>query len=177
MIVTELAESELAQGAGTRGPVSRRVTRMRDLVLGNPRLMRVLRYAVTSGLCTVVSEVMLVSLVGTKSLGATSAALLANVAGGILSYLLSRYWIWAEAERTRTVRQLVLYWATTAVSWLASTLVTRVVAHHVALIGWERLVVIGAAFFATFAVLWMVKFSVYQRFVFTRSAQDQPSPA
>lgn len=134
----------------------------------NPRLLRMARYLVTSGLCTVVSEAILVSLIGTKTLGATSSALLANVAGGLVSYLLSRYWIWSEAERTRTVRQLVLYWATSGVSWLCSTLVTREVAHHLPLQGTERLIVIGVAFFATYAVLWLAKFSIYQRFVFIR---------
>lgn len=173
MTVTELAESELApQSAGPLGVVSRRVTRLRDLVAGNSRLQRLLRYVTTSGLSTVVSEGILVSLVGTKTLGATSSALLANVAGGILSYLLSRYWIWSEAERTRTARQLSLYWATSAVSWILSTLVTRLVAHHLPLQGSERLIVIGAAFFATYAALWLAKFSVYQRIVFTRGGQD-----
>ncbi len=177
MIVTERAKPEQAQGIDRPfGALSRLVVGSRALLAANGRLVRVLRYAITSGLSTVVSEVILVSLLGTQTLGATSAALLANVAGGTFSYLLSRYWIWSEAERTRTARQLTLYWATSAVSWLLSTVVTRVVAHNLPLEGTERLVVIGAAFFATYTVLWLAKFSIYQRFVFTRTASEVGQP-
>src|ERR1700733_991592 len=73
---------------------------------------RLFRYAATSAISLGISEVCLLALYSSRTFGVTTSALIATLAGTIPSYLLSRYWIWSEANRKRVGRQVVLYWAT-----------------------------------------------------------------
>lgn len=168
MSVTDVTEGDLEAPERTSGPV-RHFKRMTATLVARPRLWRLVRYAATSGLSTVLSEVTLVSLIATGA-GATTAALLANVAGSVPSYLLSRYWIWPEAPRDRVARQVSIYWVTSLVSTVLSTGVTKLVAVEVPLHGTERDVVLGAAYLATYAALWLVKFVAYHRWLFSPAA-------
>ncbi len=139
---------------------------------------RVARYAGTSVASTAVSEVLLLFLCGTQLTGAAPAAVIATVAGGMLSYILSRYWIWPEADRGHPGRQLVLYWTITVVGLLASTWATATVASHTTGTGAVRTGIVGAAYLATYVVLWAVKFGLYSKFLFrSRSVQSGAAAA
>jgi putative flippase GtrA len=127
---------------------------------------RLFRYAATSGISLGISEVCLLALYSTRTFGATSSALLATLAGTIPSYLLSRYWIWSEANRKRVGRQVVLYWATSLASMAITAAGTGLITH--AAPGGHRAHVIfaGAAFLAMNIVLWVTKYLVYQKIIF-----------
>ncbi len=125
-----------------------------------------LRYALTSGLTTGISEATLLALYATGFLGATGAAVMANLAGTVPSYLLSRYWIWPEADRSGAARQMGLYWATSAISLVVSTAGTSMAGAHAPAGHIAHVIVVGSAYIGTVAVLWVAKFIVYQRFIF-----------
>jgi putative flippase GtrA len=127
---------------------------------------RLFRYAATSGISLGISEVCLLALYSTRTFGATSSALLATLAGTIPSYLLSRYWIWSEANRKRAGRQVVLYWATSLASMGITAAGTGLITH--AAPGGHRAHVIfaGAAFLAMNVILWVTKYLVYQKIIF-----------
>jgi putative flippase GtrA len=127
---------------------------------------RLFRYAFTSGLSLGISEACLLALYSTRTFGATSSALLATLAGTIPSYLLSRYWIWSEANRKRVGRQVVLYWATSLASMGITAAGTGLITH--AAPGGHRAHVIfaGAAFLAMNVILWFTKYLVYQKVIF-----------
>jgi putative flippase GtrA len=140
---------------------------------------RLIRYGATSGMSTVFSEAMLIGLTATATLGATSSALLANLVATVPSYLLSRYWIWPEADRDRIGRQVSLYWITSILSTVLSTVVTKVVASSITIHGDPRALVLGAAFLGTYAVFWFAKYVMYHRWLFVGSAPDstpEPTP-
>ena len=73
------------------------------------------RYATTSLVAFGVSEIALLLLYGNSVAGATVCAVIANLAGTVPSYFMSRYWIWKDADRSRAGRQVILYWVTSVV--------------------------------------------------------------
>ncbi|MHB8392928.1 MAG: GtrA family protein [Candidatus Dormibacteria bacterium] len=170
----EGAVQEQAEKLG-RGPGNARrgaAGRLRQSALAR----RVARYAGTSVASTVVSEALLLFLFGTRLAGAAPAAVIATVAGGMLSYILSRYWIWSEADRGHPGRQLVLYWTITVVGLLASTWATEAVASHTTGSGAVRTGLVGAAYLATYVLLWAVKFGLYSKLLF-RNPSARPGPS
>ena len=103
---------------------------------------------------------------GSHAVGATTAALIANVVATVPSYLMSRYWIWKDAKRTQVGRQVVLYWATSAASILLTSLATGAIAHHIPESHRFHLALVGVAFFFVNVAFWFGKFVVYHKFIF-----------
>ncbi|MGH9128878.1 MAG: GtrA family protein [Acidimicrobiales bacterium] len=174
MSTTRLTEPGSGFAAAPAEPVGA-LRRLAAWVVVRSRLWRLVRYGATSGLSTILSEAMLIGLTATGTLGATASALLANVVGSVPAYLLSRYWIWPEANRARIGRQMTLYWVTSIVSTVASTVVTKVVAQAIPFHGATRGLVLGAAFFGTYGTLWLAKFAVYHHWLFARAAVPSSS--
>lgn len=146
-------------------------------LIRTPRAQKVLRYTFTSGVATGISEATLLVSYSTGLLGATGASVIANLAGAVPSYLLSRYWIWPEADRSGAARQVGLYWATSVVSLVVSTAGTSLAAAHSPSGHVAHVVVVGAAYIGTYAVLWVAKFIVYQRVVFSRPREAHSAEA
>lgn len=139
-----------------------------------PRWRRLWRYAVTSGVATGVSEATLLVLYADHLFGASGSAILANLAGTVPSYLMSRYWIWPEADREGAARQMGLYWATSLASLIISTAGTSLAVAHAPQGHLAHVLVAGLAYVGTYAALWVAKFLVYQRLIF-RSPGTAPA--
>ncbi len=131
-----------------------------------PGIRRISRYLLTSGISTVVSEVTLVAVLAVRLLPAPAAAMAATVTGGMVSYALSRYWIWGDADRRRAGLQLMLYWAVAVAGMLLAAAATDLVADHATGTHPARVAEAAAAYLATYALLWVAKFLVYQRVIF-----------
>ncbi|MGH9103613.1 MAG: GtrA family protein [Acidimicrobiales bacterium] len=141
-------------------------------VRARPGLVRQLaRYTLASVVSTVVSEVTLIGLYGGGLLGAAWAAVAANLAGAVPSYLLSRYWIWSAADRARPGRQVALYLTTSIISLVASTAATSAAASWAPGPHDLRLAIVSFAYIATYGLLWVVKFGFYRRYLFRHGAR------
>jgi putative flippase GtrA len=127
---------------------------------------RLFRYAATSGISLAISEICLLALYSSGTFGATTSALIATLAGTIPSYLLSRYWIWSEANRKRVGRQVVLYWATSVASMLITSEGTGLITHAAPGDHGERTIFAGGGFLAMNVILWVTKYLVYQKIIF-----------
>ncbi len=142
--------------------------------VGNPRsvlgrriwIARLARYSATSVVAFAVSEITLLVLYGYNLMGATAAALLANLAGTVPSYLMSRYWIWSDAPRTRVGRQVAMYWTTSIICIAGTSLATGAIASLVPSGHRFHLAVAGVGFLLVNIVFWLAKFEVYQRIIF-----------
>jgi putative flippase GtrA len=163
---------ELEQRGATRvaDPVvtalpTTRIARLRALRQG-PDFKRLVRYTSTSVIAMVVSEICLLALNAETALTVTVAAVFANLAGTVPSYLLSRYWIWSEADRSRPVRQVVLYWLTSIISMVVSSLATGAVAHEDHAHHLLKLVILGALYLGVSIALWVAKYIAYQTVIF-----------
>ena len=136
---------------------------------------RISRYLLTSGVSTVVSEVTLIAVLAIRLLPAPAAAMAATATGGMVSYVLSRYWIWADADRRRAGLQLALYWAVTVAGRLLAAAATDLAADHARGAHPARVAEAAAAYLATYGLLWIAKFLVYQRVIFRPA--NLPDPA
>jgi putative flippase GtrA len=138
----------------------------RRLPIRRASIARLARYGATSVIAFAVSEITLLALYGWKVTGITVAAVVANLAGTVPSYLMSRYWIWSEAPRARVGRQVVMYWATSIICIAGTSLATGGIVklappgHHF------HLLVAGIAFLLVNVVFWFAKFEVYQKIIF-----------
>ncbi len=133
------------------------------------QIVRLARYAATSVLAFAVSESIFLILYGTRLAGATVAALVANFAGTLPSYLMSRYWIWKDSARTRVFRQVVLYWTTSVVCIVLMSLATGAVAKLVPAHSRFHLAVVGVGFLVVNVVFWLGKFLLYHWVIFPAS--------
>lgn len=138
----------------------------------NTRMRRLGRYAVTSVVSTGVSEATLLLVYGVHALTAWAAAVVASLAGTIPSYAMSRYWIWPEADRRRPGRQVTAFWVVALVGLGLSSLLTGVAAAYAPAAHMAHLAVVGVAYVGTYGALWVIKFVVYQRYLFRPSASE-----
>jgi putative flippase GtrA len=149
------------------GAIERNATWARGVIFRcRAQIARLVRYFATSVLAFAISDATLLVLYGGHVVGATTAALIANIVATIPSYLMSRYWIWKDAERARAGRQMVLYWATSAASIVLTSLATGAIAHHIPTGHRYHLALVGLAFLAVNIVFWLLKFVVYHKFIF-----------
>ena len=127
-------------------------------------ITRLFRYTATSGIALGVSEIVLIALFWSKTSNATVSAMIATLAGTVPSYLLSRYWIWAKASRTRVGRQVVLYWLTSllamAITSVATGLITTLAPKH------HHVLFASSGFLFMNIVLWLTKYVIYQKVIF-----------
>jgi len=134
-----------------------------------PVIWRVVRYGLTSVIALGISEVTLLVIVATHLTGATVAAAIASLVGVLPSYLISRYWIWPEADRTRTGQQVAVYWAISIVSIALTSFGTGFIAHHTPEKGAAHVAVVGIGFPILNLILWVAKYFLYHLVVFKRS--------
>jgi len=135
------------------------------------QIARLARYAATSGVAFGVSETTLLILYGNDVVNATVAAVIANLAGTVPSYFMSRYWIWKDSARTRVGRQVVLYWTTSVVCMALTSLATGAIASLAPAGHRFHLAVVAVGFPAVTLVFWLAKFVLYQRVIFPRTPQ------
>lgn len=132
-------------------------------------IARLARYAATSGIAFGVSEVTLLLLYGFNLTTATLAALIANLAGTVPSYLLSRYWIWRDAARERVFRQVLLYWAVSITCIALTSLLTGALASLAPAGHPFHLMVVAIGFPVITLTFWLIKYILYQRVIFPKS--------
>ena len=139
------------------------------------------RYGASSVIAGLISE-------GTFALcfwlgsSATVASLIAFVAGAVPNYLMNRYWAWQRRDRIGGARELVPYLVIIVSTALLATLITngadalvrgRIESHL------ARTVLVSAAFLATYGVMFVLKFVLFDRLIFagrrrTRAARSRP---
>jgi putative flippase GtrA len=140
----------------------------------HPGLRRWWRYGVTSVVSTLVSEATLLLVYGSGLLTASVAAVVASLVGTVPAYAMSRYWIWPEADRRRPLRQAVAYWAIAIASLAVASAATGWAAAHAPVGHIAHLVVVGTADLVVYGVLWVVKFLLYQTFLFKTGSRAVP---
>lgn len=98
-----------------------------------------------------------------------AASLLAFVAGAVPNYLMNRYWAWQQRGRPHRTKEVLPYVVIIVVTAIAAILVTtaadRWVHSHVSSHAMQ-VTLVAAAFLATYATMFVLKFLVFDRFIF-----------
>jgi putative flippase GtrA len=105
------------------------------------------------------------------------ASLLAFVAGAVPNYLMNRYWAWQHRGRPDRMREVLPYAMIVVVTALTAIVVTtaadrwvrdHVTAHPV------QVILVSAAFLATYGTMFILKFVLFDRFIFVDRAARTP---
>lgn len=151
-------------------------TPIRELL--HRRITRTLaKFAAGSVMATVVSEVVLLSALGTHLTGPKVAAVCAWAAGAIFNYTVSRRWAWGLRGRSDLLREVLPYWTMSIVALVASTITTDLSHRYAAtLFGGHALqtAFVGFVYLGTYGVLFIVKFCLYH-FVLWGNRSQQPA--
>jgi putative flippase GtrA len=134
------------------------------------------RYTLGSVVAVVSSEIAFVLCFGSGLLGTTASSAVAFVAGAIPNYVLNRSWAWGRRGRVRVGREVLLYAIVSLASFVASALATGWASHvapHVTDSHALRTTLVAGAYLATYAVLFLAKFVVFQVVIFA----DEPNHA
>src|SRR5579884_402033 len=154
-----------------RAGYTQRVLRARyERLCASQFAAKITRYAIGSVLALVTSIVVF-ALLYVAGVGTTADSICAFVAGAVPNWVLNRRWAWEMTSRVDVVREVVGYTIVSVVAlvassagtgWTQSWVKAHVAAHH----GY-RVVLVTGAYVLVQALLFVAKFVVYDRWVFT----------
>lgn len=134
------------------------------------------RYTGASVVAGIISEVVFVAIYWFTA-APPVASLLAFVAGAIPNYLMNRYWAWQRRGRPDRSRELLPYVVIVIVTALIAILVTtaadRWVREHVTAHALQ-VTLVAIAFLATYGTMFVLKFLLFDRFIFVDRAARTP---
>lgn len=136
--------------------------------LRTPRVLRIWRYLVGSGVAFVTSTLAMYVCVSWFSLGAITAASIAFVAGAVPNWALNRSWAWQKRGREGIKRETALYSMVSLVSWFVSVAITKagaLAADDMHSLFTRHMLVTGSYVFSV-VLLTGLKYVAYNRFVF-----------
>jgi putative flippase GtrA len=129
------------------------------------------KFAVGSGVATLVSQLAFVLCYGVAGLPAFGAGVIGFVAGSIPAYLINRYWTWRRGDVATGHRLLPYYTvmigcalASSGLTALAEELIRPLVTGDV-----TRTIAVDACYLASFGLMFVVKFVALDRIVFARN--------
>jgi len=143
------------------------------------RLAQLLRYAAVSAIATTTSLVVLGVLVGTRTVTAGWANVIATAVGTIPSFELNRRWVWSRRGRRSAGREVLPFCVLSFAGLALSTLTVHLAATWADGAGlsdaWRTLAVEGANV-AAFGSLWIAQFVILDRVLFRRPPAPAPLP-
>jgi len=90
--------------------------------------------------------------------------------GAIPSYYLNRSWAWGKTGKSHLWREIVPFWVIAVIGVIFAGWTQNLAGHYVKhhdITGLVRQVVILGAYLAGFGVLWLAKFVIFNKFLFT----------
>ncbi|MCY4104509.1 MAG: GtrA family protein [bacterium] len=124
-----------------------------------PVWYRLLRYSAASCVLAPLTLLLLYVLHSMAGWEAWHANLLSVSVGAVPAYLINRYWVWSRSGRNRLWGEIVPFWVITVVGAVASTLAVDAASR------WDNSGLIVLVNVGTYAVLWLVKFFVLDRYL------------
>jgi putative flippase GtrA len=138
-----------------------------------PMGQKMLRYACVSGVSVAVGQGTLIFAFGVLGWSARISNIVSFIAGGIPSYYLNRRWTWAKRGRSRMLKEVLPFWVLAFAGLLLSTWAVGVVEHRTTSLDSKPLqtALVAGTSLAAFGVVWVVKFFVFERWMFGTRAE------
>ncbi|HEY9482413.1 MAG TPA: GtrA family protein [Micromonosporaceae bacterium] len=139
------------------------------------------RYAVGSLSASVVSAIVLTSLSWHHTVPPAAATVITFVAGALVNFTVFRFWAWRHTlirEVGAVGRDFAKFSAVAVVTALIAAGTTTLAgryADHSGLSSAQRSLLIDGCYFGTFAVMFLIKFVVLDRFVFNEHRRPDTS--
>lgn len=146
------------------------------------RWLRIWRYTASSVVAAATSAVVF-AVAYALGAGTVPANVLAFVAGAVPNWVLNRSWAWERRGRVHVGREVLLYAVVSLASLAASSAATGWAGHAARTVtdnSAVRVLLVAAAYVATYGLLFVAKYLVYELVVFTdgrapRSRHQVPS--
>jgi len=140
-------------------------------------LVRFARAATSSVAATLLSQVTLIAVLAADGAPWLASAA-AFAAGAVLNFFLTRRWVWGRRGRPELGRELLPYVLVISLGGLASVGLTTLTGHllaplHLSHFWWVAL--LDAAYVFSYALVFVAKFTMLDRFVFGRDAARTPA--
>jgi len=140
-----------------------------------PSGKKLVRYALSSVISTGVSQGVLFLTFGILRLwSAVDSNVFANAIAVIPSYYLNRNWAWGKRGRSHLGREVLPFWVLAFAGMGLSMVTVGLVQHYGPSLTSSHLevaVMVNAANFAAFAMIWVGKFIIYNRVLFGQGGE------
>lgn len=164
--------------AGQKAADQQESTDDSELHPGQPSFVaRLVRALMSSGLATVTSQTTLIVLL-TMNFSPTAASAVAFVAGAIPNYFVARRWAWNRRGKPDFRRELLPYMIVIAIGGVASMGLTTVagwITEPLRIEGFVRIIVLDVAFLSSYGLVFLLKFLLLDRFVYSKLAGPKPA--
>ncbi len=130
--------------------------------------VKITRYAIAS-MIALMTSIMVFALMYVSGAGTTACSVGAFVAGAIPNWILNRRWAWQVRGRVEILREIVAYLAVSMSVLVASSATTGWTKHEVHGLTQPhglRVLLVTGSYVLVQAVLFVVKFMVYEHWVF-----------
>jgi putative flippase GtrA len=152
--------------------VSRSLRRLKARVR-TPGGRKAVRYSLVSVVSVLVNQVSLFVLFAFLHWTARSANIMASVIAGVPSYYLNRHWAWQKKGRSHLVKEILPFWVIALAGLAFSTWAADFAETQAQEL--SRLVqglIVNAAAFTAFGVLWVGKFIFFNKVLFVTRDED-----
>lgn len=135
-----------------------------------PKFRKLVRYGSVSVISTLLTNLLLFLFYDKFNVG--SAMECNALATGIVTvpaYYLNRSWTWKRSGRSDFWREVAPFWVLAFLSLALSTVVVGITAHnadHIAHTKLTRSLLLNAANIFTYGSIWIVRFTIYNRYLF-----------
>ena len=141
-----------------------------------PEARRLFRYAMVSVVSTAVSFGILGVVFGALHLwGEVASTFVANTVATVPAYYLNRRWVWGKSGRSHLMKEMVPFWAMSALGIVVS-IGGAAVARHIGiqhdLSHRQQTVIVLAANLVSFGVFYVLKYLVFNRLFQTHMLED-----
>ena len=127
---------------------------------------RAIRYTATSGICVVITQVLIIVFLHVFHFEEVPANLAATMCTSIPAFALNKYWVWGKRGRAHMRREVLPFWAFTVAGWLFSTGMVSLVDDVGDDKSLARTLAVMAANIAGFGVLWILKYLFLDKIMF-----------
>jgi putative flippase GtrA len=136
--------------------------------IGWHNLGKILRYGTISVVSTAISLSCLFVFYRWIGLSPTWSNILATCIATVPYYYLNRMWVFKKSGRSHLTKEVLPFWTIAFVSLVLSTLAVKFAGSQVHSISSKNVrgAILVAANFATYGILWIAKFVVFNRFLF-----------
>jgi putative flippase GtrA len=153
------------------------VARARDLSR-TPKVRKLVRYGSVSVISTILTNVLLFSFYDANFASAMECNALATGIVTIPAYWLNRTWTWKKKGKSDFWREVAPFWVIAFIALAISTVVVGIVAHnadHITHSKLDRSLLLNAANIVTYGTIWVIRFTLYNRFLFREAHPETAS--
>ncbi|MGD0853562.1 MAG: GtrA family protein [Acidimicrobiales bacterium] len=145
--------------------------------LGLHDLGKILRYGTISVVSTAISLSGLFVFYRWIGLSPTWSNIVATCIATVPYYYLNRLWVFKKSGRSHLTKEVLPFWTIAFVSLVLSTLAVKFAGSQVHSISSKNVrgAILVAANFATYGILWIAKFVVFNRYLFNTKGEPTPT--